>query len=185
MKHCFPLICNFSRIHRTSITTCLGCHTCHTCSCKAIKHDISRLCIMQYVTHNSWMRNLRMICMCSIYRICFPLTHITGIRFFYLKVCLALSFSLKFFFLFFPLLNKVIQPRIRTSSIVWRVGEVDDIVIFSYRETLYLAKLRQTATQLFTEILTTFFIVFECESENHHWTLLNLLLWVESVEIIV
>ena len=140
---------------------------------------------MKNITHDNFMWNFCMICMGIVYGTILTLFYTMCIRLFHLKVCFTLSFSLKFLFLFFPLRNKVIQPRIWASCIVWRVGEIDNIIILANRKSFYLAKLRQTTAQLFAEILTTFFIVLECESENRHRTLLSLLLWIELVEIIV
>ena len=67
------------------------------------------------------MRNLSVVSVRCINGIVFSFAHITCIRFLYLEVCFAFSISFKLFLLLLPLRNEIIEPRVRASSIIWRV----------------------------------------------------------------
>jgi len=93
---------------------------------------------MQKVTHYSRMRDLRMIRMSIIDRIIFTFTYVFRIWLCHHLLLCSLSFGNELVFLLFPLLNELIQPRIRTSRKIRRVRQCKDVIISPYRKSLYL-----------------------------------------------
>ena len=130
----------FITFYLFDICTFTSSNSCHTCASKTIKYYIARLGVMHNVPHNSRMRHFCMISMSHVYWVTLSFTHITGIRLFHLETRLAFSLCFQLFFLLFPLCNEIIEPRIRARSVVWRIRQIDDIIILTNRESLYLAQ---------------------------------------------
>ena len=115
------------------------------------------------------MRNLSMVRMSSINRIVLTFTHIIRIRLSDDSICIALSLFFKLFLFRLPLSNEIIEPWVRACCIIWRVREVDDVIILSDRIAFHLLELRQLLAKLFTEPLTPLLIVLERMSKNGDW----------------
>ncbi len=135
---CIEFILNSLFDIRFRMVTHRGSDTSHTSTGKSIKNDISRRGIMQKVTHYSRMRDLRMIRMSIIDRIIFTFTYVFRIWLCHHLLLCSLSFGNELVFLLFPLLNELIQPRIRTSRKIRRVRQCKDVIISPYRKSLYL-----------------------------------------------
>ena len=65
----------------TLIREDICCYGGHTCTAESVKHRVSGLSIMENISHNCRMRNLRMISMSHINRIILSLTYISCIGF--------------------------------------------------------------------------------------------------------
>ena len=76
-----------------------------------------------------------MICMCIIDSTIFTLHYTIRIWLFYHKVLASLSFIFEHNFLLLPLLNKLVEPWVRTCGIIRRVRKIKDILIATDRKT--------------------------------------------------
>ena len=96
-----------------------------------------------------------MIGMGHVYRIIFSLAYIASIWLLYLKLFCSLSCSLEILLLFLPLLDKIVYPRIRTSSIVWGIGQGNNVLVLSDRKTLDAFQFRKFLPKFISEILSS------------------------------
>lgn len=125
-----------------------------------------------------------MIGMSSIDWIVFPLAHVAGIRFLYLKVSHTFPFRFELFLFFFPLGDEVVEPRIGAGGIIGRVGEVDDVVIRADGETLYLAQLGQHGAELVAEDAAALVVISKRAAKDDDGSLhfYLFLLWPKAIE---
>ncbi len=159
-------------------------HTRHSSTSETIKHYISRLGIVKNISHDGWVWYLRVISVGCINGVVLPFAYITCIRFLDLKISFTFPFSFKLFLLLLPFCNKVIEPRIGTSRVIWRVGEPNNVFVLTDGEPFYLAKLGQFFSQFFTEILTAFLVVCECHAKNGNRSLVLSSLFIQSTFIL-
>ena len=112
-------------------------HTGHAGTTEAVEHDIPRLGVMEDVAHDGAVRYLGMITVRVINRMVFPFAYICSKRFTMILV------SFRFLWLLcFPFSNEISNPRIRTSGVIRRITQVQDVLIASDGKALDLAELR-------------------------------------------
>ena len=97
-------------------------NTGHSGTTKAIQNQITGLCIMQNILHNSFVRYFSVICVCHVDWICFTFTHIRCKRFSVIIVCCLIIRNA-------ILLDKILDERIRAGSIKRRIRKRNDILI--------------------------------------------------------
>ena len=152
-----PFIIRFS--------TSLRCHASHTRTTKAIEYNITRLRIMQDISHNGRVWYFCMISVSCINRVVLSLAYISRIRFSHLEVRFSQSFCFEVFFLRFPFCDKIVEPRVRASGIIWRVGKCDDVIVLANWEALDVAQFGQFTAQFGTEIFAPFIVIGKGQSQ--------------------
>ena len=150
------------RTNLLNIAAHLSRDTGHAGSAKTIKNDISWLRIVEDVTHDRPVWHLGMIAMGFVDWVVLSLRNIRGkwLADIVEKIILGR-------FLPFPLLNEVVNPRIRAGAVIWRIAQSQNIFIFSNREAFDLPELRvfQLFSELFSKILPPCLIIGKLHSQ--------------------
>ena len=118
---------------------------------------------MENIPHDGLMRHLGVIGVRVVNRVVFPFAHISRKGF----TVVVVTFGL-FRLLGFPFSDEVGDPRVRTSCIVRRIAQIQDVLVAANGKAFDLAKLRilQFLAQFLSKVSTAGLVILERHAET-------------------
>ena len=141
------------RISELSHNICITAHLCckpgHASTTETVENKVAGLCIVEDVVHDRLIRYLRVVRVGAVHRISLSLAHI------HRKWFPAIMIGSRVIRL--PIvLNEILDKRVRTSGVIRRIGQYQDVLVLTNGESLDLPKLRvlELLAQLFQKIFS-------------------------------